>query len=431
MRMFEDISPRWKQAAKGASKPLTILSPYITEDVALNVLKGKKGARIFTLFEPEVFAAGGSSLASIRALLKDHQVFRLDGLHAKVVTDNDSFITLGSQNLTKGGLYNRELSVHLKDEPARRQAMEIIEPWLENPRPIKLEMINDMEAGIERLKGLLKEFNDQCAKHQANVEAKEKVRANRERDDVLAKSRAEISVKLERALRAGVKKTAQVMRKDAYSAPFLRVDKGESLLEWRRNRGSDVQLEKGKRYLCFLESCEFGWARLAGKQITRIEMNIRCAPGTFSAFPTLTVELSASPDDLIGQPAGTNLVVNLYDGKTPVCIVPVSFQLDTVTAFTPKRPKPSVKPTRANSPPRKPAARSPLTTPVIKWIAENPQAFEQLVRKRVTKSFNFGKGDKLAGENAADFFGETGSQFDVGLAIIEGNRVLHVSQRED
>ncbi|MDS9592667.1 phospholipase D-like domain-containing protein [Pseudomonas sp. HTZ1] len=166
MRMFKDIHPRWQQQAKRSSQPLIILSPYITQDVALSLVKGKTGARIYTLFDTNVFATGGSDLEDIVELMQKHEVYQLDGLHAKLVTDKDTFVTVGSQNLTRGGKHNLELSVHLNDEPARRQAMDIVEPWLDDAERITPEMVADMKVDIERLKGLYKEFQKQCAEHQ-------------------------------------------------------------------------------------------------------------------------------------------------------------------------------------------------------------------------------------------------------------------------
>jgi len=145
MRMFKDIYPRWKHQAKCSTNPLTILSPYITKDVVLSLLKGKVGAQIYTLFDTNVFASGGSDLDDIVGLMKNHEVYQLDGLHAKMVTDHSSFVTVGSQNLTEGGKHNLELSAHLSGEPARRQAMEIVGPWLEKAESITPEMVVEME----------------------------------------------------------------------------------------------------------------------------------------------------------------------------------------------------------------------------------------------------------------------------------------------
>ncbi|QXI45630.1 MULTISPECIES: hypothetical protein [Pseudomonas] len=52
------------------------------------------------------------------------------------------------------------------------------------------------------------------------------------------------------------------------------------------------------------------------------------------------------------------------------------------------------------------------------WIAENENKFEILVRKHVTESFNYADGSKLAGVNAAMFFGQPGSRVEVRLAEV-------------
>lgn len=427
MRMYDDISPRWKQQAKRSTHPLTILSPYITQDVALNLLKGKTGARIYTLFEATVFAAGGSSLNDIVGLMKDHEVYRLDGLHAKMVTDHTSFVTIGSQNLTEGGKHNHELSVHLKDEPARRQALEIAEPWLEDAVRITPEMITDMENGLEQLKKLHDEFLAQCAKHQNDVDSKAKRRASRERHAAHVKSRAAIGAKLSKALRTSITKTAQVRRKDRFSTPFLKTDDKASLLLWERSNGElEADLDKGDRYLCFLQSNDFGWARVADQQITRIGRGITYGPGAIKAFPKLSLEVSSHPRNLIGQPDGTNLVVKLWLGKKHVCTVPASFMLDKVTALGTRRPKPASPKSKGRPDPVQPAAPE-LTNQVISWIDANKAAFERNVRKHVTESFNYSEGNKLAGVSAASFFGATGSRFNVRLAKVRNNPILHVS----
>ncbi|MHC5194875.1 phospholipase D-like domain-containing protein [Pseudomonas frederiksbergensis] len=397
MRMYDEISPRWKQDAKRSTKPLTILSPYITGDVALNLVKGKAHARIYTLFEAEVFVARGSSLDDIKRLMKDHQVYRLDGLHAKLVTDNASFVTVGSQNLTRGGQFNNELSVHLWDKPARQQAMAIVEPWLEGATLITPAMVADMEKDIERLRAMYRKFKEECDKHQGKVDAAAKQYARRERQAAQAKNRAVIGAKLNKALSSGATKTGLVTRKDVVSTPFLKIDNNASLLTWERQRGNDIELRKGMRYLCFLDSNAFGWARVAEKQITRIGLNIKYGQGTIKEFPTLTMVLSVRPKDLVGKPDGTNLVVKLLDGKKSVCTVPVSFLLDEVTAFSARRPKFPRPPRRPGHLPSPPPASPALSREVTTWIAANKTKFELLVCKRATESFTYAEGRKEVG----------------------------------
>jgi hypothetical protein len=431
MRMFDDISPRWMQDAKRSTKPLTILSPYITGDVALSLVKGKAHARIYTLFEAEVFVARGSSLDDIRRLMKDHQVYRLDGLHAKLVTDNASFVTVGSQNLTRGGQFNNELSVHLWDKPARQQAMAIVEPWLEGATLITPTMVADMEKDIERLRAMYRKFKEECDKHQGNVDAAAKQRARRERQAAQAKNRAAIGAKLNKALSSGATKTGQVTRKDVVSTPFLKIDNNASLLTWERQRGNDIELRKGMRYLCFLDSNAFGWARVAEKQITRIGLNIKYGPGTVKEFPTLSMVLSVRPKDLVGKPDGTNLVVKLLDGKKSVCTVPVSFLLDEVTAFPARRPRFPQLPRRPGKLPSPPPASQALSREVTAWIAANTKKFERLVCKRATESFTYADGSKLTGVSASAFFGEVGTRVNVTVTTFGKHPILYVTPRKN
>ncbi|MDF9778897.1 hypothetical protein [Pseudomonas baetica] len=430
MRMYDDITPRWRQDAKRSTKPLTILSPYITGDVALGLVKGKVNARIYTLFDAKVFAAGGSSLDDIKGLMKAHQVYRLDGLHAKLVTDNASFVTVGSQNLTRGGQFNNELSVHLKGEPARLQAMAVVEPWLEMATLITPAMVTDMEKDIERLRAMYRKFKEECDKHQGKVDAAAKQRARRERQAAQAKTRAAIGAKLNKALASGTTKTGLVTRKDVVSTPFLKIDNNESLLKWERQRGNDIALRKGMRYLCFLDSNAFGWARVAEKQITRIGLSILYEPGTFEEFPELTMVLSARPQDLTGQPDGTNLVVKLLDGKKAVCTVPMSFLLDEVTAFTARRPRFPQGPRRFGTHASPPPANPALSRTVAAWIDAHPTSFETLVFKHVTESFSYADGSKLAGVNASAFFGKVGSRLNVTVTKVGKHPILHVAPQE-
>lgn len=427
MRMFDDIYPRWKQQAKRSTNPLTILSPYITKDVALSLVKGKTGARIYTLFDTKVFATGGSDLDDIVGLMKDHEVYRLDGLHAKLVTDNTSFVTVGSQNLTEGGQHNLELNVSLEGKLARQQAMEIVEPWLEDAERITPEMVADMKVGIERLKALYKEFLGECADHQADFDAQARQRARSRRRAAHVKSRAAIGSKLKKVLNSNITKTAQVRRKDMHTTPFLKTDDKASLLVWARPNGEiEAELDKGDRYLCFLESNDFGWARVADQQITRIGRGITYGPGSVKAFPSLSLQVSSAAKSLIGHPDGTNLVVNLWQGKRLVCTVPASFQLDDVTAFEAKRPQPARPRIKGRSEPIQPAS-TVLTREVMAWIEENNRKFELLVRKYVTESFNYTDGNKLVGVSAAMFFGQTGSRVKIRLARVRNNPILHVS----
>lgn len=129
---------------------------------------------------------------------------------------------------------------------------------------------------------------------------------------------------------------------------------------------------------------------------------------------------------MIGHPDGTNLVVDLWSGKQHVCTVPACFELDDVTIFQSKRPRPPRATLSETDEPIQPAPAL-MIKQVLNWIADNKRAFENLVRRHVTESFNYVDGRKLTGEHAATFFGRPGSRVTVRLAKVRSNPVLHVS----
>ena len=119
-------------------------SPFITGELCASLVEGNANARIYTRFDVPLFASGGSSLDQLEALLRSgHQLFKIDDLHAKVVMDESSFVTIGSQNLTKRGkLHNKELTASFTSSQVRDLVKARIAPWLENAEPITAEMID-------------------------------------------------------------------------------------------------------------------------------------------------------------------------------------------------------------------------------------------------------------------------------------------------
>lgn len=103
IRIRTKMAPRWIQQITSAQSQLTVLSPYITKNPTLTLLANKK-ATFYTRFDLRDFLSGASKLNAFKQLLKKEcKVFVVPKLHAKVIMDEDQFVTLGSQNLTQGG----------------------------------------------------------------------------------------------------------------------------------------------------------------------------------------------------------------------------------------------------------------------------------------------------------------------------------------
>src|SRR5437588_3030191 len=93
---------RWKRELQNANNGVLVFSPYLTSETAELVLRSTRPERceLYTSFSVENFAAGASSIRTLR-LLSDEgfTVFEIASLHAKIVLIRGQCATIGSQNL--------------------------------------------------------------------------------------------------------------------------------------------------------------------------------------------------------------------------------------------------------------------------------------------------------------------------------------------
>jgi len=108
---------------------------------------------IYTVFSVENFAAGGSSLETLKKLL-DAQipVFQLQDLHAKIVWSGRQFLTIGSQNLTHRGTQQKEATVIIRKTSISPQLRETLEGWIKERRAITRGMIASVEKILPELR---------------------------------------------------------------------------------------------------------------------------------------------------------------------------------------------------------------------------------------------------------------------------------------
>jgi phosphatidylserine/phosphatidylglycerophosphate/cardiolipin synthase-like enzyme len=117
---LRSVLSRWRKEITEADTPVLIFSPYITSNAAESVLllaEDKSMCEVYTLFNPEVFVTGGSSISTLRRLrLAGIELFDLPSIHAKMVIIKGKFASIGSQNLTTGGRRRREATITTTDE---------------------------------------------------------------------------------------------------------------------------------------------------------------------------------------------------------------------------------------------------------------------------------------------------------------------------
>ena len=425
------VASLWRIKTKASTSPITILSPFITGELCTSLVAGKANARIYTRFDVPLFASGGSSLDQLEALLSaGHQLFKIDDLHAKVVMDETSFVTIGSQNLTKRGkLHNKELTASFTSSQMRDLVKARIAPWLDEAQPITSEMIEKMRDSVKEAAALHRAFREACDEAQASytslfpqvgdgqslTEESEPESVTVERERRLQEIRKQIGARIAPMKKSVPSQRCRVVQpRRPNHSPYLSVGNG-SFTNWRIEEKA-IELDQGKRYLCALESGDIGWVRVASGRITKISRGITTPEGLLPFDHTLTLELSGELADLRRLPPGANLAAKVWRGDARICTVPVMFDLKDCDILDPILPN-----NRAVrlGPGEKPTAE------VLTWLSSHKAETRKIVLSEILGPFDYT--ERLLGENADSFFGVPRTYCFASLAEVERKPVLLVT----
>lgn len=404
----------WKLKGGKATKPIVLLSPYLTGPFAQKILSASGKGRVYTLFDAELFASRASSLSVLKQLIEaGHQLFHLDGLHAKVVIEPNAFATFGSQNVTSRGVRNLELSALYTDMATVSQVHRKIEPWLKKAYPITIEMIADMEALLSPLENYYDAFEAACKAAQAKIDKAAELARMRAEKAKVERSQAELRAEIRRALEA-----APVSQEWDRGTVKYRESSGETslfsgsqnLLSWTVN-GAPVSLVRLSRYLCVTDAGEIGWARVARTRISMIGRGVDFTGQVIAECPTWQIEVESREDYRDDLPKGANLVITVKKYGRELCVVPMRFAFSSYRTFS---PRPVLQSGGAETTEGKQARA---------WIRDHKASFDKQVMYRLTRTFRYGS--NLLGDDAK-FFGNPGSSHTIRVALIDGNPILVV-----
>lgn len=409
MLVKADMTLRWLRDANQAETPIIVLSPYITGDTAISLAASPAGAKIYTLFNAAVFASNSSSLAAISALVRDgKQVFMVDNLHAKVVTDRSGFVTVGSQNLTtRGRRINKEVTVHSTNENIIASVHSQIQPWIANATRITVAMVEEMGRNMTALQKQYQQMQGVFDSHDLAFKTRLEQRLRIEE----AKRRLRSSLK--RSIETAPVKHGKVCQPGSYKGTTLKFT--SDLTHWG---GDEKSLDLNKRYLCILSDGKLGWARLTGRHLTFIARTMLVEAGMFNELSGLSVRLSVNPRALMQMTEACNLVVEFKSGKTFVSRVPMTFTAKGLTMG---------KAVRGTSRDAKGVRRYALRSKeVVDWVARNEVRFKRRILQEIMTPFEYVDGDKLFGIRAGNFFGRLGTKCQLRLSALRGHTYLDV-----
>lgn len=399
---YKNIVPRWARVLRDAQRPV-VLFPYLTSGVAESVLGTSTRIDVYTRFDAELFASGGSSITTVRALVEaGHRLFDLPDLHAKLVLVPGVFASIGSQNLTRRSERNLELSAAFV-KPHNVDAIEkIVATWILERQPITLAMIRDMEKRVAQLRDGYATMREKARQANMWVAARKEARQTR-RDEKKAAHR-EMLLDIRRAVTNGTESNKPVRatvswrgtRKTLMSARYTR------LTEWQIQRHT-LRLEPTKRYLCVIRDLgKLGWARVCQTRITFVAGGL----GTSRSIPIQGkyFKLYFKTDVDVALRTGINLQITVRNEEgDDLCLVHTAFGLHRLQARSITRCTGG-------------GASASEKDEASAYIRAHEKAFSQAVTARMTRPFKYSA--KLLGDEADEFFGELGTKFDIRVVLI-------------
>lgn len=417
-----NIARAWRLAAANAPPGmLIVLSPYITSNTAESVLSAGIMCAVHTVFEVELFASGASSLKTLRALAANgHALFHIPLLHAKVVLDPNSFVSVGSQNLTQAGTKKKEISVGFSDEETSKSVAALILPWLDERVPITAEMIDEMEACVGPVEALFSVAQAKAHQIQAEFDARQAERAaeeianlnaEMERTARLAKLQADLSVKpqsLEIASGRVTKIEGCDMDFPTTRHSLMSVG-GRDLTSWTIE-GHTTTLQPFRRYLCVLSDVgRIGWARVAKTRITFVHDVLDCIHDPININDVLYT-MRCHCERATPAPHGRNIWIEMRGtASEPVCVVSAWFSPESLTILD-VAPADKRKPVGAEA------------SKLIGWIQSFEGMFKFFAMRVLTRPFTYQSA--LSGQQADQFFGPPGTMVEMRAALVRDHPML-------
>ena len=448
--VYQNITVRWKSEAAGNLDSILILSPYITGPTSETVTRDVNPleCEIYTLFDAEIFASGGSSLQAIKKLSqRGFTLYHLPNLHAKVLLTSEGFASVGSQNLTGRGTRSLEASSVIQEEKQVAELRKLVENWIETRELITPEMILDME---DLLKPIIKSFKvAQKAAAEVDSLIVEREKARQEERQRLAEQKrleaekfgrreaeeavrhkAEESVRREAALRlsrlqetisdsvqsqTSIRCSVKLVRSSSwYSSSYrysLKVSdpRYEDFLSWNVSGQETHSLGRLNRYVCLIEkSGQFGWGRVGKRTITYFGKGVRRSKKILLGDIYCQLQFRA-----VWSRENSHYPHNLVIQVKPI---DTSTSIEVQTWFS------------LNSVEMLKVVRRSENNDVLQleeWIHNNEKEFKSEMLKLFLDSFTYE--ESLSGVEAREFFGNHNEDYRVNLHLIEGRPLFVIS----
>lgn len=406
-KILANLEQEWIRKIGRARSDLVVFSPYITSSDVVSAI-ANRGATVYTRFNLRDFACGASSLDALEELAESCELYEIADLHAKIIMDESSFVTVGSQNLTyKGANGNKEMNLCVRASELPKGYAKLrrtVEGWIAGAALIDRDRIILMRKHLKAADEAYETFTSKIAILQKRIDRESAAVALKktEADRILESQRNRRAV--DQVVREAESIHSQV---NAYvvesgdKTPFL-LFKGQRLTSFNRD-GESVPIERLMRIMCLMPNGQFCWARLAPTQITRFGSFLRLG-NVIEQLPGLQLTITSSKRSIQHGPAATNLVILIRSEEgSLLCRVPIRFRLTTLKIF-------EAVPYRQNK----------QSKQFLSWLANNRTSFRKLMLKLIGQpNFADDSSSKLYGRDAKRVIGPHGTN--ASLRVLECN----------
>jgi len=153
--LASDVYPVWRTKVRAAEAEIAVFAPFM-DRLLISLLSNNSdlpssSIGVVTSFNPDSLLEMPNHLKTIKRLLKKGiQVFRLDGLHAKVLLVDNTTAVIGSQNFTSYARRNREVSVSPLLPLNGTSVLKTLQDWRRQAQPVDEDYIDILLTRLRR-----------------------------------------------------------------------------------------------------------------------------------------------------------------------------------------------------------------------------------------------------------------------------------------
>lgn len=388
--VYKNAVRRWQTELSGHSTA-RVYSPFLSASTCKAILRHcpPQSVSVHTLFSLENFASGSSSIRALRWLFDNgYSIYHIEALHAKVVMVEGEVASVGSQNLTRTGATNKEVSIVTSRNETTEEIERLVTSWDEERVLVTEEMIKFAEGRLTSARRLFQKARAATTTLEVELwslaETTRKQRVTRLRESLLA---ASVATEV---------KYGTVSWLWSSATRSLLAARGESYTHWLLN-GGDRRLIRLERYAIFsVDTGRIGWARLAGTRITFVASGLQRSGLVewHEGKHQLVLNASQSTDD------GWNLAVEIrVHGHYGAKVV-------AHTWFSPDEFH-VLRVDEEYTHPMHEATHGEATAAVARAAREDQSGFHTILKHAVFSPFRYK--EALLGGKADQFFGDVGT----------------------